>query len=882
MGTPAPAEAKPVPPPSNENAKEQQELVSMLFPEDAMELEGGLETVAQGDVPQKAAEGKDTEKVEAEAASNEETQENPAERLVEAAALNEEAEKENRKDDAHNKEKQIVEEEERNIQKKKDDTKEKEANEIKEEKVKGKEEVCAGKEPQKNEDIAEEVDTAAECEDEPAAAGSEEEDEDDEDVSSEEEREGVASDSEKGSKSADVDSKKANETKAKTKCPTLVKPRAKKSKVVLNIKYDPLADAGWKQGEPVPYAALARTFSLIEGISGRYAKVEHLANFFRSVVFLTPQDLVPAIYLSIGRLGPDYTGIELGVGESILIKAVADATGRTAARVKADLATMGDIGKVAMASKHTTRTMFAPPLLTVVNVFKTFQNIATSEGLSSRNKKLDLIGRMLVACRDNEAQYIMRTLRGKFRLGISEKSVVAALARAVAQTPPKSHLKGGEPILDYKKVKASEFEKKFNLVHERLTTAMSEQPNFEDVVPVLLSEDGIDQLPLKCHIRPGIPIHPMLAQPTKGITEILDRLEKLTFTCEYKYDGERAQVHCTDDGTVSIFSRHLENNTGKFPDLLENIKKSAKPGVRSFILDCEAVAWDLVEKKLLPFQVLAHRARKAVKLDDVKIKVCMFSFDILFLNGESLLKRTLNERRQILWQSFTPIEGEFAFATYKNIVDTADMQPFFQEAVQQQCEGLMVKTLNTESEYVPAYRSYNWLKLKKDYMAGMGDSLDLVPIAAWYGSGKRTGVYGAYLIACYDEDTEELQAMTKVATGLSDADLELLHGQLKQTVIPQPRPYYRIAPAMKTPDVWLDATQVWEVKGADLTISPAYTAAVGLVDGDKGVSLRFPRFLRVRDDKKTEDATNSAQVEAMYKRQALCIKASAKHGPPRY
>jgi DNA ligase-1 len=305
------------------------------------------------------------------------------------------------------------------------------------------------------------------------------------------------------------------------------------------------------------------------------------------------------------------------------------------------------------------------------------------------------------------------------------------------------------------------------------------------------------------------------------------------------------------------------------------IKEAAAQTVDSCIIDSEAVGWDPEAKRLLPFQMLSLRARKGVALADIKIRVCIFAFDVLFLNGRSLLGEPLRRRRELLHEHFREIEGRFVFATFKNISasegESAAIQPFLEEAVAHQCEGLMVKALDSQSEYLPNQRSFNWLKIKKDYMDGMTDSIDLVPIAAWYGTGKRTGWFGGYLLACYDEESESFQAMTKVATGLSEADLEQHHAFLSKHIIPAPKSYYTLASSMKAPDVWLDAVQVWEVKGADMTISPAYTAAAGQVDPSRGISLRFPRFLRVRDDKHPEQATTSEQLAELYKKQTNCI-----------
>ncbi|XP_067308719.1 DNA ligase 1 [Pseudorasbora parva] len=625
-------------------------------------------------------------------------------------------------------------------------------------------------------------------------------------------------------------------------------------------QYHPIDHACWSRGQKVPYLAVARTFEKIEEDSGRLKNIETLSNFLRSVILLSPDDLLCCVYLCLNQLGPAYQGLELGVGETVLMKAVAQATGRQLDKIKAEAQEKGDLGLVAESSRSNQRMMFAPANLTAKGVFNKLKEIANMSGNSAMNKKIDIIKGLFVACRFSEARYIVRSLAGKLRIGLAEQSVLAALNQAVCLTPP------GQGVLDAGKGMSTE-NKRVWLEEKALILKQTycEMPNYDAIIPVLL-KDGIDELPNHCKLTPGVPLRPMLAHPTKGVGEVMKRFDEASFTCEYKYDGERAQIHILENGEVRVFSRNQEDNTSKYPDIISRIPQVKKENVRSCVLDSEAVAWDREKKQIQPFQVLTTRKRKDVDASEIKVQVCVYAFDLLYLNGESLVREPLSKRRALLRESFEEKEGEFVFARSLDADNTETIAEFLEQSVRDSCEGLMVKTLEKHATYEIAKRSHNWLKLKKDYLEGVGDTMDLCVIGAYLGKGKRAGNYGGFLLACYDEENEEFQSVCKIGTGFKDEDLEQHYNFLKEHILPKPRPYYRVDQSAE-PDVWLEAVQVWEVKCADLSLSPVYKAAMGLVDPEKGISLRFPRFLRIRDDKKPEDATTGSQIADLYKKQ---------------
>ncbi|KAI5863094.1 ATP-dependent DNA ligase [Durotheca rogersii] len=674
------------------------------------------------------------------------------------------------------------------------------------------------------------------------------------------------------------------------------KTRKKLQKKLAIPAEDPYPD--WEAGTPVPYAALCATFSLIELTSGRLAITEYCSRFLRQVLRLTPDDFLPTVLLMINKLAPDYAGIELGIGESLIMKSIGETTGRSLQIIKADQKEIGDLGLVAIKSKSTQPTMFKLKPLTVRGVHQGLMEIATAmSGTGAQTRKVDGIKKLLSAAdahstvkadihKDkggpSEAKYLVRFLEGKLRLGLADKTVIVAIAQAMAFH--EAAQKGTEP--SPQEIEAAE---------TMLKTAYSEIPSWNVIIPAMI-QNGIMKLRESCRLRPGLPLKPMLAKPTKAITEVLDRFENQTFTCEYKYDGERTQIHYvakdhTDEyiealpgatkestnGVSSIFSRNSEDLSKKYPDVLAKLPTWVKESTKSFVIDCEAVAWDAVEKKIMPFQTLMTRKRKDVKIEDVKIKVCIFAFDLLYLNGEAVVQKSLRERRELLCGAFQPTENEFAFASHMDGQDLEEIQTFLDESVKASCEGLMVKMLDgAESGYEPSKRSRNWLKIKKDYLAGVGDSLDLVVLGAYHGKGKRTSVYGSFLLGCYNAALDIYETVCNIGTGFSEQLLEELHAQLFELVIDRPKPFYaHSAGGQHQPDVWFEPRYVWEVRTADLTLSPRYQA--GLKDGadpagEKGISLRFPRFIKIREDKKPDEATSSRQIVEMYRKQESVAK----------
>lgn len=708
---------------------------------------------------------------------------------------------------------------------------------------------------------------------------------------------------------------------------------AKKScQLVSSIPKDVADFITWKKGESIPYSVLVDTFENIFKVSGRLDKERLFCKLFQSAILTTPSDLSSLIFLASNSVSPAYEGLELGIGDSLLVKAICEATGRKKDSVEEAYEREGDLGTVALISRASQTTLsFAakPKPLASSFVLDQLRAITQIKGDKSQGRKVSIIKSLMIKCLGNEAKFIVRALQGKLRIGTAAQTVLVALAQAFVHAPtyrsdgtmedaeendeeaaktvgkipsvyqPMSVATHGSERLEQLLAELRDFEppearelrrdhsraaagskratglldigQKCGLAENAVKRAFSECPNLNLLVTALLQQP-LHLLYRECRLIPGVPVHPMLAKPTKQIQEVMKRLSGQSFTMEYKYDGERAQLHLRKDGSIKIFSRNSEDNTEKYPDLMEVLRSCRNGVVTSCVVDAEVVAYDREKGCLMPFQVLSTRKRKVEDGDeDQKVKVVLQLFDLLYINERSLLQYPLRVRREILHNSFTEREGLLHFAKGSDHVedgDTAPIESFMNEAVAAMCEGLMVKTLDDNASYEPSRRSQNWLKLKKDYIDGMGvcDSVDLVVIGGYRGKGKRVNVYGAYLMACYDVDRDEFQSVCKVGTGFKDEDLQRFTTELQQLIIPSAKKplNYNVSDSL-FPDDWFHPSVLWELQAADLSKSSTHRGAVGRVgEAGRGIGLRFPRYIRERKDKKAEMATSAEQIAEMY------------------
>jgi DNA ligase-1 len=351
----------------------------------------------------------------------------------------------------------------------------------------------------------------------------------------------------------------------------------------------------------------------------------------------------------------------------------------------------------------------------------------------------------------------------------------------------------------------------------------------------------------------------MLAERITTAEEALERMEGKV-AVEYKLDGERVQLHKSRE-KVELFSRRLEKITSHYPDLAAAVR-SIKSEV---ILEGEVVAINTETGEYLPFQELMHRRRKhGVEEAMENYPVVMNFFDVLYFDGQSTTELAYLERRKLLKKMIDRVKDSKVRLIEQTIAKKSEeIDRFMATAILNGCEGVMIKQIS--STYRAGARGYAWVKLKREYRSDLADTLDLVIVGALHGRGRRAGMYGALLLAAYDEKADMFQSVSKVGTGFTDVHLDHFYKELEQHIIRQR--HARVQTGMDM-DVWFEPKIVIEVIASEITLSPSHTAALNVLRPGYGLALRFPKFTgKIRDDKKPEDATAVDELVTMYRKQ---------------
>ncbi|HEY7734258.1 MAG TPA: ATP-dependent DNA ligase [Nitrososphaera sp.] len=577
------------------------------------------------------------------------------------------------------------------------------------------------------------------------------------------------------------------------------------------------------------FAPMVETFQKMGGTSSRIALTEYLVDLLKQ----TPPGIIDKVtYLIQGKLYPDYEGIEIGVAEKMIVRAIASSSGKNGAEIERIYQKTGDLGDAcaeAMKSKSQS-TLFSEPM-TVERVYDTFDRVARTTGPGSQEIKLRFISSLLNDATPEQSRYIVKFVMGQLRLGIADYTVMDSLALAFTGD------KGNRQVL----------ESAYNVSSDL------------GAIAKLMATKGLRAV-RSVKVKLFRPIRPMLAERVTTAEEALERMEGKAGV-EYKLDGERVQVHKGKD-RVELFSRRLEKITGHYPDVVK-----AMGSIRhEVIMEGEVVAVNPETEEYLPFQELMHRRRKhGVEEAMENYPVVMNFFDVLYLDGESKMQVQYSDRRKLLKKTVDSAKKNDLVRLINQAVvnEPGEIDRFMASAIEDGCEGVMIKQLT--STYRAGAREYAWVKLKREYRSELADTLDLVIVGALHGRGRRAGKYGALLLAAYSPKDDMFQSATKVGTGFTDAHLEQFYKDLGQHVIAQRHARVETEMAM---DVWFEPRLVIEVIASEITASPSHAAAKNMVKPGYGLALRFPKFTgKIRDDKKPEDATSVEELISMYRGQ---------------
>ncbi|MBT3297436.1 ATP-dependent DNA ligase [archaeon] len=567
------------------------------------------------------------------------------------------------------------------------------------------------------------------------------------------------------------------------------------------------------------FSKLADLYNELEIISSGNKIRELLSDFFKSV---PKEELGILAYLTLGKISSDYEGVVLGMAEKQVLKAIITASGAESSKVKKSFQESGDVGLTAeeFCGK---KVMTLIPLgkLTVKELYEKLHKISIISGSGSQDHKIGLLASMLQKSSGKEAKYVARIALGTLRMGVGEMTVLDAMA--IAFTGEKKN----KEIL----------EKAYNIC-----------PDLKIIADELTS-GGLEAVS-KTDVRVGRPIKVMLCQRVKELKDVIDKISS-DLTIEAKYDGERVQAHKDKGGNITLFSRRLDNITLQFPDLIRALETQIK--AKEFVIEGEILAVD-PNGKPLPFQKLMQRKRKhdiEKYAKDVPIQLKVF--DLLLADNVSYIHHSYKERNNKIIE-IVEVNNVITLADKIETRDVDEINKFFKQKLSEGYEGIIIKS--QDSVYQAGTRGWNWIKWKKDYVEDMVDNFDLVIVGAFYGKGKRTGNYGAYLCASYNHDNDTFETVCKLGTGLTDENLSEIPEKLKKHVLKKAPPRLSVNKEMEA-EVWFEPVLVVEVSAAEVTKSPIHTCASGL-------ALRFPRFIRYRDDKEVEEATSSKEVEEIY------------------
>lgn len=547
------------------------------------------------------------------------------------------------------------------------------------------------------------------------------------------------------------------------------------------------------------YLELCEVYENLEKNPSRLKKTKIISEFLNKLKLNFNQETKPIIYLLRGNVFPEYEEKEFGISIQVTIKAISKATGESEKNVIERYRKIGDLGDVVFEIiKNKLQSTLFVNQINISNVIKNLKMLPEIDGKGAIDKKIALISEILTSAEPIEGKYLIRTLIKDLRIGVGEGTIRDAIVKSFFK------------------------EEEYKEATVKIQTAFDQSIDF-----ALVFEKAIKNQLSDISLSPGKPTKVMLFLKTNNIKEAFEKVGKPA-ALEYKYDGFRMMINKFNNEKnkeeIKIFTRKLDNVTKQFPDVVNSIKNI---DAESFIIDCEAVGYDPTTKKYMPFQEISQRIKRKYNIEIIekKLPVELNVFDILYYNGKSLINEPFEKRREILEKIITPIFRKIVLAKQIKTSNELQAQEFFEKAIKDNVEGLMIKSLS--APYKPGARVGYGVKLKEE-----AKELDLVITGAEYGTGKRAGWLTSYTLSCKKEN--KFVEIGKASTGLKEKkELGLSFIELTKLI----------------------KDKIIKSKGREVIVEPSIVVEVGYQNIQKsptynsGYALRFPRIKRLRPDK---------------------------------
>ena len=563
----------------------------------------------------------------------------------------------------------------------------------------------------------------------------------------------------------------------------------------------------------IKFFEICNYLDILESESSRLKIIKILSE----LINITPVEDIPKLmYILNGRVEPFYIKSDFNIGKKILIKVLSNIFKKDSEFIQNEIHKYGDLGEVYFRNQN-----LSPSEKSFSDIFLILKNIANTSGDKSMEIKENLLNQTLSSLSGQEGKYFIRIILSNFRLGFGYKTILSALS--ISPSNDKSSLK----YIEEAYYKCSDLGAVAKM-------AISDIHSIRDL-----------------SVKVGIPIFPKLVDRAENFEEPIKRFGEVYV--QPKFDGIRCQIHIDENSNVKLFSRNLNDITEMFPDFVSKFKNM---NINGAIFDSEILGLDLSTNKFLAFQdtVKMKRKNNIIATDNTKIKA--FIFDLIYLNKKSFLNESLSNRLLVLRNFF---DNNSIDLSGIEITDTIKMNNkdkiynYFEKCINEGLEGIVIK--NPKSVYSPGTRNSDWLKLKKDSLVGVVDTIDAVIMGYYSGEGIRSkfGI-GGVLLGIYDDKSMKFKTICKLGSGFSQKVLVELKKDLDLHLMNNPDKSYLYNKNI-IPDYWVEPYLVVTVKFDEISKSPVHTS---------NFALRFPRFISFRNDKGVYDSTKIDEVKKMY------------------